>query len=89
MIGSGTTSRLKQMGMEFTVWVFKHVRALRFNSILANKIQVFFFALLQRGGKRVGIIMLDRFFFFEIYERENSHMFGTLHFVPLNILENG
>ncbi|CAI0541306.1 unnamed protein product [Linum tenue] len=22
--GSGTTSRLKQMGMEFTVWVFKH-----------------------------------------------------------------
>ncbi|XP_058196346.1 uncharacterized protein LOC131312529 isoform X1 [Rhododendron vialii] len=24
--GSGTTSRLKQMGMEFTVWVFKHAR---------------------------------------------------------------
>ncbi|CAN1250182.1 Proteasome adapter and scaffold protein ECM29 [Linum perenne] len=28
--GSGTTSRLKQMGMEFTVWVFKHVRAILF-----------------------------------------------------------
>ncbi|XP_021317324.1 proteasome-associated protein ECM29 homolog isoform X2 [Sorghum bicolor] len=25
--GSGTTSRLKQLGMEFTVWVFKHVLA--------------------------------------------------------------
>ncbi|KAA8544630.1 hypothetical protein F0562_022642 [Nyssa sinensis] len=24
--GSGTTSRLKQLGMEFTVWVFKHAR---------------------------------------------------------------
>ncbi|CAN1830461.1 Proteasome adapter and scaffold protein ECM29 [Linum perenne] len=24
--GSGTTSRLKQMGMEFTVWVFKHAK---------------------------------------------------------------
>lgn len=24
--GSGTTSRLKQIGMEFTVWVFKHAR---------------------------------------------------------------
>ena len=24
-VGSGTTSRLKQLGMEFTVWVFKHV----------------------------------------------------------------
>ncbi|KAK4856778.1 hypothetical protein QYF36_021086 [Acer negundo] len=28
MYGTGTTSRLKQLGMEFTVWVFKHVRAL-------------------------------------------------------------
>jgi len=27
-IGNGTTSRLKQLGMEFTVWVFKHVSAL-------------------------------------------------------------
>lgn len=26
MYGSGTTSRLKQLGMEFTVWVFKHAR---------------------------------------------------------------
>ncbi|WOK96791.1 hypothetical protein Cni_G05498 [Canna indica] len=25
--GSGTTSRLKQLGMEFTVWVFKHAAA--------------------------------------------------------------
>lgn len=25
--GSGTTLRLKQMGMEFTVWVFKHVKS--------------------------------------------------------------
>ncbi|GAV92835.1 Ecm29 domain-containing protein, partial [Cephalotus follicularis] len=24
--GSGTTSRLKQLGMEFTVWVFKHAK---------------------------------------------------------------
>lgn len=24
-LGTGTTSRLKQLGMEFTVWVFKHV----------------------------------------------------------------
>ncbi|KAJ6315399.1 hypothetical protein OIU78_018815 [Salix suchowensis] len=29
--GSGTTSRLKQLGMEFTVWVFKHVRILLFS----------------------------------------------------------
>lgn len=26
LIGNDTTSRLKQLGMEFTVWVFKHVR---------------------------------------------------------------
>ncbi|KAL9404798.1 hypothetical protein Peur_001770 [Populus x canadensis] len=25
--GSGTTSRLKQLGMEFTVWVFKHAKS--------------------------------------------------------------
>lgn len=30
--GSGTTLRLKQMGMEFTVWVFKHVKI--YSSIL-------------------------------------------------------
>lgn len=30
-IGAGTTSRLKQAGMEFSVWIFKHVR---FNSEL-------------------------------------------------------
>ncbi|KAI9194392.1 hypothetical protein LWI28_005521 [Acer negundo] len=26
MYGTGTTSRLKQLGMEFTVWVFKHAK---------------------------------------------------------------
>ncbi|CAD6254932.1 unnamed protein product [Miscanthus lutarioriparius] len=32
--GSGTTSRLKQLGMEFTVWVFKHEQSeVRFSAI--------------------------------------------------------
>lgn len=49
----------------------------------------FSFALLQLGGKGVGIIMFVGLFFFEIDGYENLHMFETLHFVPLNILENG
>lgn len=42
LIGSDTTSRLKQLGMEFTVWVFKHVRTSRFSGSLVFALKTFF-----------------------------------------------
>jgi hypothetical protein len=54
LIGSGTTSRLKQLGMEFTVWVFKHVSNLyldfgSFFFFFSLSLSLFFF-LSGRGG---------------------------------------
>ena len=48
--GNDTTSRLKQLGMEFTVWVFKHVRILLFSILVSifrfqKLFSIFFFHL--------------------------------------------
>jgi hypothetical protein len=52
LIGSGTTSRLKQLGMEFTVWVFKHVSNLYldFGSFFFFSLFFFFFSFRAGGG---------------------------------------
>jgi hypothetical protein len=55
-VGSGTTSRLKQLGMEFTVWVFKHVRTL---CISNTKYQLLAFFFLENTGE-LRFIALER-----------------------------
>jgi hypothetical protein len=59
LIGSGTTSRLKQLGMEFTVWVFKHVSNLYldFGSFFffSLSLSLSFFSFRAGGGGGGGV----------------------------------